>query len=146
MRSFFRPTFAISVFLAVTAAPAAADDLYDQCLEKSDGTNTAWAQCGGEWIAREDAKLNKTWHQVYGQTDGQTKSDLLAEQRLWNTYKESSCNFYANGDWGREGAGAELRRMPRGGDRRADRRVAGIRPVLFTEMRRARFRFVVFHA
>lgn len=40
---------------------------------------------------------------VYGQADGQTKTDLLAEQRLWNSYKESSCNFYANGDWGREG-------------------------------------------
>lgn len=28
---------------------------------------------------------------------------MLAEQRLWNSYKESSRNFYANGDWGREG-------------------------------------------
>jgi len=27
----------------------------------------------------------------------------LAEQRKWNIYKESSCLFYANGDWGRQG-------------------------------------------
>lgn len=103
MRLSSRLAVAAGVFLAAAAAPAAADDLYDQCLKKADGTNTAWAQCGGEWITREDAKLNKAWHQVYGQTDGQTKTDLLAEQRLWNAYKESSCNFYANGDWGREG-------------------------------------------
>jgi uncharacterized protein YecT (DUF1311 family) len=46
--------------------------------------------------------LNEIWKTVYGQATGQTKTDLLAEQRLWNTYKEGSCQAYANGEWGAE--------------------------------------------
>lgn len=86
-----------------THGVAPADDAYDRCIANADGTNTAWAQCGGDWIEREDKSLNEVWRQVYGAADGQTKRDLLAEQRLWNAYKESACGFYANGDWGREG-------------------------------------------
>ncbi|MFD2252538.1 uncharacterized protein YecT (DUF1311 family) [Pseudochelatococcus lubricantis] len=103
MKRFSGLALSAIAFLVAASGSALADAAYDQCIAKADGTNTAWAQCGGDWVAREDAKLNKVWHQVYGQTDGQTKTDLLAEQRLWNAYKESSCNFYANGDWGREG-------------------------------------------
>jgi uncharacterized protein YecT (DUF1311 family) len=98
-----RMVFSIASFLIVAGGAALADDVYDRCLDKGDGTNASWAQCGGEWVAREDAKLNRVWRQVYGQTEGQTKTDLLAEQRLWNAYKEASCSFYANGDWGRQG-------------------------------------------
>lgn len=82
---------------------AAADALYDKCIDQSDGTNAAWAQCGGDWITRADKAMNAAWKKLYGNAEGRTKADLLAEQRLWNAYKESSCNFYANGDWGREG-------------------------------------------
>ena len=83
--------------------PALADSRYDKCMDQSDGSNVAWGQCGGDWLKRADASLNQVWKKVYGSSEGQTKSDLLAEQRLWNSYKESSCSFYANGDWGREG-------------------------------------------
>lgn len=103
MKRLSKIALAAGALLFAAGGSALADDTYGQCIKNSDGTNSAWAQCSGDWIEREDAKLNKVWKEVYGQTDGQTKTDLLAEQRLWNTYKESSCNFYANGDWGREG-------------------------------------------
>jgi len=93
----------LAAVIAFSVSPVAADSVYDKCIKQSDGTNTAWGQCGGDWLKRADNKLNAAWKKVYGQADGQTKTDLLAEQRLWNSYKESSCNFYANGDWGREG-------------------------------------------
>jgi uncharacterized protein YecT (DUF1311 family) len=93
----------LAVIIAFSASPAFADKLYDKCINQSDGTNTAWGQCGGDWLKRADNKLNTTWKKIYEQVDGQTKTDLLAEQRLWNSFKESSCNFYTNGDWGREG-------------------------------------------
>lgn len=89
--------------LATSASPALADKTYDKCIDQSDGTNTAWGQCGGDWLKRADGRLNAAWQKAFAKADGQTKTDLLSEQRLWNTYKESSCNFYANGDWGREG-------------------------------------------
>lgn len=75
---------------------------WQTCIDKSDGSNAAWGGCGQVWLKREDDKLNEIWKTVYGQATGQTKTDLLAEQRLWNTYKEGSCQAYANGEWGAE--------------------------------------------
>lgn len=97
-----RRSFLVAI-IAFSASPVFADSLYDKCIDQSDGTNTAWGQCGGDLLKRADSKLNATWKKIYGQANGQTKTDLLAEQRLWNSYKESSCSFYTNGDWGREG-------------------------------------------
>ncbi len=85
------------------ASLARADKLYDACIDTSNGSNAAWAQCGGDWIKRADAAMNAAWKKLYGGAEEKTKADLLAEQRLWNAYKEKACDFYANGDWGREG-------------------------------------------
>lgn len=85
------------------AGPAAADEIYDKCIDASDGTNAAWGLCGSEWLKREDETLNTTWKRIYEGLPAATKSDLLEEQRAWNAFKEKSCLFYANGDWGREG-------------------------------------------
>jgi uncharacterized protein YecT (DUF1311 family) len=87
----------------VFGGDAATDSAYDTCIDESDGSNVAWGQCGSEWVEREDVKLNRTWKKVFSGTEGQTKEDLLAEQRAWITYKEAACAFYANGDFGREG-------------------------------------------
>ncbi|WEX76194.1 lysozyme inhibitor LprI family protein [Sinorhizobium numidicum] len=95
----------LAIFLASVAAmmvPAFSDDLYDKCIAKV-SDNASFAQCGSQWVKREDDKLNATWKTVFAETSGQTRTDMLAEQRLWNAYKESACAFYANGDWGREG-------------------------------------------
>lgn len=82
---------------------ALADAQYDKCIDQSEDTNSAWGECGGDWIEREDVELNRTWSKLNKQVSDQTKQDLLAEQRLWNHFKEASCQFYANGEWGREG-------------------------------------------
>lgn len=88
----------------LAALPARADDAYDKCIKDSDGTNTAWDQCGGDWMARADKALNDAWKKVHSEiTDDATSKALLDEQRAWNTYKEKSCLFYASGYFGREG-------------------------------------------
>ncbi|RDJ23096.1 DUF1311 domain-containing protein [Bosea caraganae] len=89
--------------LLASAGPAAADDIYDKCIDDSDGTNTAWGACGSEWLKREDEKLNAVWKRINDGLPDATKADLLEEQRAWIAFKEKSCRFYANGDWGREG-------------------------------------------
>lgn len=94
----------MAALLLLAAAPALADDAYDRCMDASDGSNPAWAACGDELVRREDARLNATWKRVFAETGDQTKKDLLAEQRAWNAFKERSCKFYANGEWGREGS------------------------------------------
>jgi uncharacterized protein YecT (DUF1311 family) len=99
----FSMGFSISMVLYMgTLTTAFADDIYDKCIAKT-SDNASWAQCGGEWMQREDDKLNKTWKVLFAKVDGQTKTDLLAEQRLWVAFKEKACKFYANGDWGRQG-------------------------------------------
>jgi uncharacterized protein YecT (DUF1311 family) len=87
----------------ISLSPAMADDAYDKCINESDGTNTAWGECGGAFMKRADDALNVTWKRVYALTDGDTKTALLAEQRLWVAFKEGACQFYASGDFGREG-------------------------------------------
>mgnify|MGYP001598636894 CR=1 FL=1 len=102
MHGFARTLLAVGVFGALVV-PAAADDAYKRCIDSSDGTNSAWADCGGAWIAREDAKLNAAWKRLYAASEPETKKNLLDEQRAWNAFKEKACQFYANGDFGREG-------------------------------------------
>jgi uncharacterized protein YecT (DUF1311 family) len=99
------------VLLLAAAAPHAvsapakdsASARISACMDKSDGTNIAWSGCSGAEIKRQDARLNVVWKRVYAKLPKQSKADLLAEQRAWNTYKEASCRLYANGDWGRQG-------------------------------------------
>lgn len=97
----------LALILAVglcSSYPAQADDLYDKCINDSDGTNTAWGQCGGDLIARSDKALNEAWKKLHGSiSDDDTAKALLDEQRAWNDFKEKSCRFYAGGYFGREG-------------------------------------------
>lgn len=94
---------AACVLAAALVMPAAADEAYDRCFKASDGTNTAWSACGSDWVKREDDRLNATWKRVFSGLPDATRAALLDEQRAWNAFKEKSCVFYANGDWGRDG-------------------------------------------
>lgn len=89
--------------VALSSRSAHADPAYDRCVAQSDSTNQAWSQCGAEWIAREDARLNAIWKRVYPMLEGDAAKALLVEQRAWIAYKDASCGFYATGEYGREG-------------------------------------------
>lgn len=83
--------------------PSVADSKYDQCIDLADGTNTAWAECGAEYLTRLDAELNEAWQDVFPELSSAGQTLLRTEQRAWNTFKEASCLYYGNGDFGREG-------------------------------------------
>jgi uncharacterized protein YecT (DUF1311 family) len=92
--------FIISLLFTTLAIPPAwADALYDKCAN-TEGPKDA---CPYEWHVRADRRLNEAWKSFYENAEGRTKSDLLAEQRAWNAYKEKSCNFLRNGEWGQVG-------------------------------------------
>jgi uncharacterized protein YecT (DUF1311 family) len=93
----------LAALLILAAAPALADTKHDQCIADSDGTNTAYAACGGDWIKRADDELNAAWQTLKAETAEEVYEELLAEQRAWNDYKEKSCQFLASGWFGREG-------------------------------------------
>ena len=96
---------AVIAFCLLVLCPSfgGADEAYDSCMKSSDGTNTAWSQCGAMLLGREETQLTAAWKSAFALTSGQTKTDLLAEQRKWITFKDAACSFYANGEWGREG-------------------------------------------
>ena len=74
---------------------------YDRCID-TDNNNAAWAMCGGARMSADDALLNEAWRGAYASKEGAAKTALLAEQRLWNAFKEKSCAFWLEG-YGREG-------------------------------------------
>jgi len=73
------------------------------CIEHSDGTNTAWAICGGAEVERQEQRLNAAWKRVSPMLDPQSRADLLVEQRAWISFKDKSCLYLANGQRGRQG-------------------------------------------
>lgn len=87
---------------AVDEANGAEAPLAD-CIEHSDGTNTAWAVCGGAEVERQEQRLNAAWAKASAQLDPKSRADLLVEQRAWVSFKDKSCLYFANGQWGRQG-------------------------------------------
>lgn len=91
-----------SAALSAPASATSAERTWRACVDKTT-TNFDWGQCGGRYIHQADAALNSEWKKVVAATDGNTRTDLIAEQRAWLVYRKNACDFYANGDWGREG-------------------------------------------
>ena len=78
------------------SSPAPADEQHERCMAAGQ-TTLDYEKCGSEWVAREDAELNRVWRRVYGGLESRAvKRDLLAEQRRWVKYKESSCLLFRN--------------------------------------------------
>jgi uncharacterized protein YecT (DUF1311 family) len=84
------------------ATPASAVDAYGHCLGSS-ATNLEWGECGEALLNRLEAALNSAWKGATASVDQQTQKDLLAEQRAWLKFRDSSCRFWANGSYGRDG-------------------------------------------
>jgi uncharacterized protein YecT (DUF1311 family) len=85
------------------AAPAPADEAYDTCVGKGQ-TDMDYRECGGAWLERADADLNRMWKALRDMSTPETGKALLEEQRAWNAYKEKSCLFWASGEYGTIGS------------------------------------------
>jgi uncharacterized protein YecT (DUF1311 family) len=85
-------------------------DEYDECM-KDKSTNFEWSQCGHDEIVRQEARLNIAWKKAFscfssidgGSEEAESKHKLLEAQRLWIKWKDSACDFYETGFYGREG-------------------------------------------
>jgi uncharacterized protein YecT (DUF1311 family) len=87
---------------APLAGAAVADPAHDRCMAAAE-TTLDMSDCGGQLLKREDDRLNAAWKRIYARQSGRTKTDLLAEQRLWIAYKDRTCLYYANGEFGSNG-------------------------------------------
>ena len=91
-----------TIGLMVSVGAVRADAEYDRCIGKGPD-NITLGNCGSELVTRTEARLNEAWDRLMSKVSGQTKDALIIEQGAWLEFKERACNFYASGDWGREG-------------------------------------------
>lgn len=98
-----RTLAAAALLILGAATPALADDSYDSCVAKGQ-TDMDYRECGGAWLERADADLNRTWKALREIATPETGKALLEEQRAWNAYKEKSCLFWATCEYGTIGS------------------------------------------
>lgn len=84
------------------ATPASADNAYSKCVDGT-SSNVEWAGCGQDFLDRLDVTLNAAWKKAHASVDVRSRRDLLKEQRAWLKFRKSSCEFWANGSYGRQG-------------------------------------------
>ncbi len=92
----------LSGALLMANAPSASDE-WQKCVN-STVTNPDWASCGIDYLKRLDGELNVVWKKAYAALgDPQSRAQMLEEQRAWLKFRDASCQFWANGQFGREG-------------------------------------------
>lgn len=91
---------------------------YTNCVD-SHQSNSEWAGCGYEEIKKQDQLLNEVWKKIslilkewasskypYPSCSicgsDQPFASLLEEQRNWIKWKDSACEFWMRGGFGRE--------------------------------------------
>jgi uncharacterized protein YecT (DUF1311 family) len=84
------------------AGPARADGAYSHCIERSSG-NLQQARCGEAYLWRLEVALNAAWKRTEAALNTRSRKELLEEQRAWLKFRDSSCLFWANGSFGRDG-------------------------------------------
>ncbi|QJA22996.1 lysozyme inhibitor LprI family protein [Vreelandella piezotolerans] len=51
--------------------------------------------CISNEYERQDQRLNDNYQQLRGHLSDERRDQLLSVQRIWITYKEANCGFYA---------------------------------------------------
>jgi uncharacterized protein YecT (DUF1311 family) len=78
---------------------------YTECIN-SKTKDQEWNECSKQEMDRQEKSLAGAWTEAYTtikEVSARSAQLLLDEQRAWVKYKDTSCLFYASGDFGREG-------------------------------------------
>jgi uncharacterized protein YecT (DUF1311 family) len=86
------------LLVVVVTGQAFADQPYDTCLASGDE-----AQCGDQWIAREQSSLDEAWRLLTEVADGDVATAIKAEQEAWVAFSRLACLFKKDPGFG--GAG-----------------------------------------
>jgi uncharacterized protein YecT (DUF1311 family) len=85
--------------LFAAAVPGLADEAFDACMSGGGSEK----QCGEQWIAREQARVDAIWQELIGQTEGAVSAKLVAEQHAWEAFRDASCTFELDEGFGEAG-------------------------------------------
>ena len=75
----------------------------DEAFDSLQGSGGSEKQCGEQWIAREQARVDAVWHELLGQTEGNVNAKLVAEQHAWEAFRDASCAFKLDDGFGEAG-------------------------------------------
>ena len=88
-------------FLFPLAAPAQSSTeaeytaCYSKCTDASGGVTVEMLNCIAAEMAVQDSRLNTAYSDVRSELFEERRKALLAAQRLWISYRDANCNFYA---------------------------------------------------
>ena len=68
---------------------------YNKCMDASGGVTVNMLNCIADEIAAQDARLNTAYSDARSELSEERREALLAAQRLWISYRDANCNFYA---------------------------------------------------
>lgn len=67
---------------------------YEACMQQAVSTLDI-VTCISNEYERQDQLLNDNYQQLRGHLSDERRDQLLSVQRIWITYKEANCGFYA---------------------------------------------------
>lgn len=101
MQKYHQATALAFCFLFPLAAPAQSSTetdytaRYSKCMDASGGVTVEMLNCIAGEMATQDARLNTAYSDVRSELSEERREALLAAQRLWISYRDANCNFYA---------------------------------------------------
>ncbi|WP_084812763.1 lysozyme inhibitor LprI family protein [Halomonas sp. KX33721] len=90
--------FCVLLPLAATAQSSTDDEYsarYNKCMDASGGVTVNMLNCIADEIAAQDTRLNTAYSDARSELSEERREALLAAQRLWISYRDANCNFYA---------------------------------------------------
>ncbi|WP_441676260.1 lysozyme inhibitor LprI family protein [Halomonas sp.] len=72
---------------------------YEACMQQAVSTLDI-VTCISNEYERQDQRLNDNYQQLRGHLSDERRDQLLSVQRIWITYKEANCGFYADPEGG----------------------------------------------
>ena len=83
----------------VAIAQSSTEDEYTErfskCMDASGGITVNMLNCIADEMAVQDTRLNTAYSDARSELSEQRREALLAAQRLWISYRDANCNFYA---------------------------------------------------
>lgn len=100
LNNFFLIILAITVTQAAFAEEVELSKGFATCMDKSEGVTTSMLDCIAAETKAQDARLNKAYKELITQLTAKRKKQLQDAQRLWISYRDANCGFYADPDGG----------------------------------------------
>ncbi len=94
---------AASLFIPLSFTAQAKDEdpytnQYSTCMEASGGVTQSMVECMSDELEIQDQRLNDAYRAIRSELPEARQIALRDAQRLWISYRDANCYFYATGE------------------------------------------------